>query len=174
MNIFVAGIHGVGKSYLCSRLPAGSGLLHTSASNLIKEELALPGWNPDKRVADVDMNQLALAKAVARNNANGIALLLDGHFVLLNTSGEFVMLGAAVFKPLNLSAVLLIEADPKIVEIRIQNRDDQRRDSEWLATFMLKERAQAESVCRELGVPMRILVSASVTDVAAAIASLSS
>lgn len=173
MNIFVAGIHGVGKTYLASRLPEGSALLHTSASKLIKEERALPDWNPDKRVSEVDENQVALANAVARHNANGTALLLDGHFVLLNTAGEFVQLGAEVFKTLNLSAVLLIEADPKVVEIRVQNRDDLRRDSEWLATFMRKERAQAEAVCGALDAPLRILVSPSITEFAAAITSLS-
>jgi hypothetical protein len=30
MNIFVAGIHGVGKTYLAKRLPAQDGLMHTS------------------------------------------------------------------------------------------------------------------------------------------------
>jgi adenylate kinase len=174
MNIFVAGIHGVGKTYLASRLPAGSGLLHTSASKLIKEELALPDWNVDKRVADVDRNQAALANAVARHNANGMALLLDGHFVLLNTEGEFVKLGTDVFKALNLSAVLLIEADPKVVETRVQNRDDLRRDSEWLTNFMAKERAQAEVVCRELKVPLHILISPSINEFFEVIASLSS
>ncbi|WP_413892956.1 ATP-binding protein [Candidatus Skiveiella danica] len=172
MNIFVAGIHGVGKTYLANQLPAGIGLLHTSASQLIKEELALPEWNADKRVADVDKNQVALTKAVARCNALGTALLLDGHFVLLNTAGEFVLLGAEVFKTLNLSAVLLIEADPKVVANRVQSRDGLRRDTEWLATFMRAERAQAEAVCSELSVPIRILVSPSVTEVVAAIASL--
>lgn len=174
MNIFVAGIHGVGKTYLASRLSAGSGLLHTSASTLIKEELALPDWNPDKRVSDVEKNQVALAKAVARHNANGTALLLDGHFVLLNTVGEFVLLGAEVFRALNLSGVLLIEADPKVVEVRVQSRDDLRRDTEWLAMFMRKERAQAEVVCCDLSAPLRILMSPSITEFAATIASLRS
>jgi adenylate kinase len=174
MNIFVAGIHGVGKTYLASRLPASSGLLHTSASKLIKEELALPDWSPDKRVSDVERNQLALAQAVARHNANGTALLLDGHFVLLNTVGEFVQLGVDVFKTLNLSAVLLIEADLKVVEVRVHSRDDLQRDSEWLTEFMRKERSQAEAVCRDLSAPLLILVSPSIMQFAAAIDSLRS
>lgn len=174
MNIFVAGIHGVGKTYLASRLPTGSGLLHTSASKLIKEELALPEWSVDKRVSDVDRNQVALAKAVARHNANGMALLLDGHFVLLDKAGEFLPLGVDVFKTLNLSGVLLIEADLKVVQDRVQSRDDLQRDSEWLATFMRKERAQAEEVCRALRVPLRTLISPRDADFVAAITSLRS
>lgn len=172
MNIFVAGIHGVGKTYLASRLPAGIGLLHMSASKLIKEALALPDWKPDKRVADVMQNQVALAKAVARYNSSGAALLLDGHFVLLDTAGEFVKLSAEIFKTLNLRAVLLIEADPKVIEVRVQGRDNLQRDSEWLVTFMRKEREQTETVCSELNVPFRLLVSPSDDEFVAAIASL--
>ncbi|MEO8389065.1 MAG: ATP-binding protein [Polaromonas sp.] len=172
MNIFVAGIHGVGKTYLASRLPAAMGLLHTSASKLIKEELALPEWNPDKRVTDVMQNQVALVKAVARHNSKGTALLLDGHFVLLNTDGEFVQLSAEVFKTLNLSAVLLVEADPKVVSVRVQGRDNLRRDSDWLATFMCNEREHTKAACSELNVPLRILMSPSEAEFASAVASL--
>lgn len=174
MNIFVAGIHGVGKTYLASSLPAGCGLLHTSASKLIKEELTLPDWSSDKRVSDVDRNQVALAKAVSRYNANGTALLLDGHFVLLDAASEFAPLGVEVFKSLNLSAVLLIEADPKVVEARVQDRDNLRRDSKWLAAFMRAERSQAEAVCQELDIPLCILESPSLAEFALAIASQSS
>lgn len=44
MNIFVAGVHGVGKTFLASQLPKALGLMQTSASKLIKEERALPDW----------------------------------------------------------------------------------------------------------------------------------
>lgn len=159
MNVFVAGIHGVGKTYLASRIPATSGLMHTSASKLIKEVLSLPEWETDKLVADVDRNQLALANAVAKYNAKGTALLLDGHFVLLGKTGESIPLRADVFKTLNLSKVLLIEADPTVVEQRIQNRDGLRRDFDWLAAFMHQERLQAEAICTELNVPLCILES---------------
>jgi adenylate kinase len=172
MNIFVAGIHGVGKTYLASRLPEGHGLLHTTASKLIKEERALPDWSADKRVVDVDENQIALAKAVTRQNAKGAALLLDGHFVLLSGTGEFVSLGAEVFNALNLSGVLLIEADPIVVEHRVQNRDNLQHDSDWIKAFMDLEHSQAKAVCQELEVPLNILVSPNDAEFAAAIASM--
>ena len=169
MNIFLAGIHGVGKTYLAERLPTGSGLLHTSASGLIKEERALPGWGADKHVSDVDENQIALAKAVRRYNASGTALLLDGHFVLLDKEGLFVLLGVEVFETLNLSAVVLIEAQPEVVASRVCQRDGLDRSPKWLAEFAAKERAQAEFVCGRLLLPMRILTSPKEGDFAAAV-----
>ncbi len=172
MNVFVAGIHGVGKTYLASRIPATCGLMHTSASKLIKEELSLPEWESGKLVADVDGNQLALAKAVARHNASGIALLLDGHFVLLGKISEFISLGADVFRTLNLSKVLLIEAEPGHVAQRVKDRDGLGRDLNWLAAFMRQEREQAQAICKELNIPLRILKSPKVDEfVGAAIGS---
>lgn len=169
MNIFVAGIHGVGKTYLAKRLPSDSGLMHTSASTLIKEELALPEWTPDKRVADVDENQVALAKAVARHNAGGTALLLDGHFVLLGRDGQFVPLGVDVFKALNLSAIVLIEALPDVVAGRVTLRDELHRDPVWLTDFMAQERTQAELVCADLKLPLTVLESPNDADFASAV-----
>lgn len=172
MNIFVAGIHGVGKTHLASRLPAaGSDLIHTSASKLIREERALPDWNPDKRVSDVDDNQVALAAAVARHNASETALLLDGHFVLLSQDGEFLPLESKVFKSLNLSAVVLIEDDPREIASRVSNRDGLQREAGWLEMFLARERTQAELVCRELNLPLRILVSPNDEDFANAVKS---
>ncbi|EWS53696.1 MULTISPECIES: ATP-binding protein [unclassified Methylibium] len=159
MNIFVAGIHGVGKTYLAKRLPAHSGLMHTSASTLIKKERALPDWNVDKRVAEVDANQLALAQAVARHNEAGMALLLDGHFVLLGQEGEFKPLDTKVFEALNLKSVVLIEAAPEVVAGRVSGRDALHRGPAWLAEFMTKERSQAELVCAELKLPLSVLES---------------
>ena len=107
MNIFVAGVHGVGKTFLTSRLPADLGLRHTSASKLIKEEATLQTWGVDKRVGDIEGNQLALTAAVRRHNTAGERLLLDGHFVLLDTVGNFVEIPVEVFRALQFQAVVL-------------------------------------------------------------------
>lgn len=169
MNIFVAGIHGVGKTYLASRLPTGNDLLHTSASKLIEEERALPGWSSDKRVSDIHENQLALVNAVARHNSTGRALLLDGHFVLLGQRGQFVALGQDVFKALNLSAVVLIEEQPAVVARRMIVRDNSYQDAAWIEEFTARERSQAELICQELHLPVTILNSPSQADFANAV-----
>lgn len=159
MNIFVAGIHGVGKTYLVGRLPPDVGLTHSSASKLIREERDLPNWGQDKRVANIEDNQRALAAAVARHNAGGSHLLLDGHFVLLDQSSNFVRLGAEVFQSLNLKAIILVEEPADVVAHRLLGRDGVNRDAEFLAEFAECERDQARVVCTELGLPLQIFVS---------------
>lgn len=157
MNIFVAGIHGVGKSYLASRVPADFGLMHTSASKLIKEERALTNWSHDKRVSDADGNQIALAAAVKRHNDAGTRLLLDGHFVLLDTQGEFLHLDSQVFKSLNLDGVILIEAGPQTIASRLQDRDSRLANIDHLEKFIHIERSHAQDVCEKLEIPLCIL-----------------
>lgn len=159
MNIFLAGIHGVGKTYFATRLPAELGLKHASASQLIREERASVTWGKDKRVAQVDENQAALGQAVRRHNDAGIRLLLDGHFVLLDTQGAYLPIGAEVFRSLDLDGVVLLEADPSVIICRTYERDQIQREKGDVETFMAEERRQAQAVCGELDIPLTILIS---------------
>lgn len=156
MNIFVGGVHGVGKTYLAGQLPAEMGFVHTSASKLIKEERSMATWGVDKRVSDVDGNQLALAAAVLRHNQGGVRLLLDGHFVLRDAHGELLYLGPEVFKALSLDAVILLEADAGIIADRIRSRDGRDESIEELQSFLHAERKQAQLVCEVLGIGLTI------------------
>lgn len=157
MNIFLGGVHGVGKSFLALQLPSHSRLLHTSASTLIKEEIAQPNWGSDKKVLDPTGNQILLSNAVRRKNNNGIRLLLDGHFVLKGSHGELIYLNPDVFSTLNLTSAILLEASPKIIAQRILDRDGRIESIEKLTEFLQAERAQARKVCNTLGIPLEIL-----------------
>lgn len=159
MNIFVAGIHGVGKTYLSARLPADLGLIYASASTLIREERALTNWGTDKLVTDVDENQVALIQAVKRRNDTGSRLILDGHFVLLNTQGNFSTLDVKIFDSLDLDGVVLLEAEPSLIVAHIYERDRVLRDEGEIVAFMAEERRQARAVCDALNIPMVILMS---------------
>lgn len=169
MNIFIAGIHGVGKTYLASRAALAAGMTHTSASKLIKEERALVTWSNDKRVSDVGANQQALVTALQRHNESGFRLLLDGHFVLLDGSGEMIRLGVAVFSALNLDGVVLVEETPQVVAQRIEDRDKRHVSIADLQVFMEAERGQAQTVCNALNIPLSILVSPTPEEFSAAV-----
>lgn len=173
MNIFVAGIHGVGKTYLTSRAAPYAGMTHTSASKLIKEERALPAWSKDKHVIDVDENQLALAAAVRRHNELGTRLLLDGHFVLIGESGDLILLEDNVFSTLNLRSVILVEEDLRTVARRIADRDQYNVSIDHMHAFMMAERGQAQKVCAVLHIPLTILVSPLAEEFAASVLLLS-
>lgn len=156
MTVFVAGIHGVGKSYLCESFSARTGIPHHSASALIKAERAGASWGTDKVVTGADENQLALAAAVKRVLSENPDLILDGHFVLKDKFGGFLRLAESVFSQLNLSAVILLENDSDLIFSRLHERDGNKNPGD-IVSFLEIERAQARQVCQELNLPLKVL-----------------
>jgi broad-specificity NMP kinase len=53
--IFISGVHGSGKSYLCERIKTAAGYPTYAASKLIAER-KLSGFAPDKLIPDVAYN----------------------------------------------------------------------------------------------------------------------
>ncbi|RUA80133.1 AAA family ATPase [Pseudomonas aeruginosa] len=156
MTVFVAGVHGVGKSYLCRKYASEHGVLHESASALINKERSSSSWGNDKRVRNVDENQFALKNAVDRIISDGSTLLLDGHFVLIGPECEFIYLPVFTFSDLHISAVVLVENSPSIVLDRLKARDSIGAVVD-VTEFLKAERFQAELVCKNLDVPLFVL-----------------
>ncbi|HHN3365102.1 TPA: AAA family ATPase, partial [Pseudomonas aeruginosa] len=101
-------------------------------------------------------NQVALVAAVRRISEQGNSLLLDGHFVLIGPHAEFIRLPPSVFKDLNLTGVILIEASPEIISSRLSSRDDSKSTVD-IALFLEAERAHAKLICETLNLPLEIL-----------------
>lgn len=157
MTIFLAGGHGAGKSYLAIRTAGQVALLHVTASQLIREERGRTSWTPDRRVTEVDENQLALIDAVERRHSAGERLLLDGHFVLRGSENQLVRLGVSVFAQLRISATILLEAPVDTVAERLAARCDVRANTKSIAELAKAEHEHAAHVCAELQVPLTIL-----------------
>jgi adenylate kinase len=148
MTVFVAGIHGVGKSFFCQQYASVFSVMHESASGLISKERAQAGWSADKKVSHIDDNQIALRAAVQRIIKAGQTLLLDGHFVLINGKSEFIELESSVFRDIGITGVVLLEADADVVASRLASRDSSRSAVD-IGLFLDRERAQAQHVCQE-------------------------
>lgn len=172
MNVFVAGVWGAGKTYLADRLAPILGMKHRSASQLIREERGSANWAADKRVSNIDENQLLLANAVRRENANGTRLLLDGHFVLRDTKNRLIRLNQNVFESLQLSGVLLIEVPVDIVIHRIAERDHRVVTASNVMEAMDLEEKQCLAVCAALGLRVRRLSQPSEVDFVIAVKGL--
>ena len=123
MVIFLAGAHGVGKTFLSKPAAESLGLKHFTASTLIREEIISSSWNDSKHTQNIDRNQEALISAVSRITANPCSLLLDGHFVLRNAYGELVELPIDIFRRLGVKSIILIEAPSAIVAQRLTERN---------------------------------------------------
>lgn len=156
MTIFVAGIHGVGKSFLCRHYAAQRKVVHATASALIKQELAEETWTHGKRVKDIAENQAALIRAVEKHWISKKRLLLDGHFVLRNNEGKLEPIDTFIFHALKIQGVALVQAPDHVVQSRLRERGEYSSLKD-INDFLVEERAHAEVVCTELAVPLVIL-----------------
>lgn len=161
-TIFVAGIHGVGKTYLCESI-ANLGLIFASASQIIKRELIDKNWSKEKIVSEADKNQVALICGVEKikKSHKSNDLLLDGHFVL-RTQNDFFLVDQSVFKVLNLDAVILIEDDVEIIAARLEARDSVAAPKD-LAKFLRLEREQAKKFTSDNRKPLYFIKSGDVS-----------
>lgn len=155
--IFLSGVHGVGKGFLGAPAARALGMDHLTASQLIREEKGRVTWETDKRVSEVDDNQSALIRAVARRRASGRDILLDGHFVLRGPSGNLVPLAKEVFADLQLSGVILLTKDTQAIVDRLISRDGMAVSSEFIAELAAEELAHANYVCNMLRLPLDVL-----------------
>lgn len=165
MTIFVAGVHGVGKTFATKPACQKLGLVHATASQLIKEERGQATWDAAKVVSDVDQNQAALISAARRIRESGATLVVDGHFVLRLAPGSHKRLPVQVFRALDCSSVLLIRSPVPVLLERLQARQDMSWSEVELTEFSKAEDAHGAEVAMALGIPLKILDSPSVQEV---------
>lgn len=158
MVAFVSGIHGVGKTYLCEKYVASrDDVIHESSSALIRKAKNSVNWSTEKRVIDVNDNQIALTQEVKKITSLGKKLILDGHTVLLGAEGQYVHISPSVFSELGITAIILIESDTETILQRLRDRDATKNIAD-LEKFMSAERMQAKLVADSLSIPLEILV----------------
>jgi adenylate kinase len=170
--IFLAGVHGVGKGYLGSPVAKLLGLEHFTASQLIREEKGKATWGANKIVTEVDDNQLALVRAVKRKRDSEESILLDGHFVLRNTSGKFVRLNEDVFAGLELTGVILLTEKTEVIFDRLLNRDAITTSLAAISELAKCEYDHAHEICSNLKIPLCVLSSATIETLTEAVIKL--
>jgi adenylate kinase len=164
--VFVAGIHGVGKTSFCQLLANRLSLEHTSASTLIKrakQQDLLHG----KAVENVSANQDVLITALTRYHWSSPALLLDGHFCLLTTERKIQPIPLLTFRLMHPSSVILLVDEEEVIQQRLQERDQVTYPLDFLVDFQLAERNHAQTVCQELAIPLLTTTSDNIAEAAA-------
>ena len=157
MTIFVAGVHGAGKTIATKSACQKLGLVYATASQLIKDERGQATWDGTKMVSDVDQNQAALISAVRRIRVSGVRLVIDGHFVLRRAPGTHERLSIDVFRALECSSVLLIRSPVPVLLERLHARQDMSWSEAELADFSKAEDAHSAEVADVLGIPLKTL-----------------
>jgi len=153
--IFVGGVHGVGKSFLCSLARKRYGINAYSSGVLIaaykKDE-----YLSDKKVDDISHNQNILKLALQEIEKTEKNFLLDGHFCLYNKFGKIEEIASAVFKELKPKAILILIAPSSVLYERLSSRDGIIYSLEELGNFQEHEIQHAKQIASNLGVPIEI------------------
>lgn len=158
MNIiFIAGIHGVGKTTASQVMSKKLGIPHLSASNVIKEENSFAVNETSKLVANVKENQQLLINGL-KKAAHNHWILLDGHFTMRRKSdGELENVPIEIFIDINVSAIVLYIDSPTDISDRLFARDQVRQSKESLHLHQENEITHAKYVATTLDIPLIVL-----------------
>lgn len=151
--ILVAGIHGVGKTYHCEKWAQDFNIQHFSASSLISKQKK-QDFGTNKKVENINKNQDFLISALQSLKLNSQSFLLDGHFCLLDKSGNVYALPFETFELLKPSGIILISDSVDLIADRLKKRDNNDYSLELLNVFQGNEIEYAYNAARLLNIPL--------------------
>jgi len=151
-TVFVSGIHGVGKNYLCDHIVGVLGIPHYGASALIREFNASLVVT-DKSVKDVSVNQDALVYQYKQLPAAPI-ILMDGHTCLLKNGIEIERIPLSTFEQLDICSIILVSAPIGTVIERMKNRDGVAHNEVLIRQMLDVEQQYSNEIAKHLHVQM--------------------
>ena len=153
--IFFAGIYGVGKSTLSSKISKTILLPEYSASELISmsnnEE-----YGKNKFVSDVKKNQVILAENSKKILQEKGDFLMSGHFCIFNSDYSINILPTTFFDEAQIKTIILLVADIDRVLQNLNSRDAITYKKSDLLALQKFEIEQAEKISQIRKIPFHI------------------
>lgn len=161
MIIFLAGVHGVGKTTLVKSCVDKIGIEYATASSIIQKESNRINWDINKLTEEIETNQEILIRGFTRIKTNKKTLILDGHFVIRDSQGIIVKLPPDTFKRLGIEIVILLESNPYEIQKRLKKRGS-NLSIQSIIEISKEELLHAKFVCNELKLKLIRLSSPSI------------
>ncbi|MCE9588134.1 MAG: AAA family ATPase [Verrucomicrobia bacterium] len=153
--LFVAGVHGVGKTTICSRVGKELFIPHFTASEIIKNESLENALVDSNLQKNTNANQEILIHGVHRKLVLiGQKLILDGHFTLLNDINEIVEISIEFFNRLSLDAIVVFHDLPHLISLRLRERDGVYVDEAHIKHHQENELHHANLIATSLQIPI--------------------
>jgi hypothetical protein len=150
--IFVAGVHGVGKSTLCAAVSLVTSVPSFTASELIRAKQSTLIQTGTKDVIDVANNQSILIDAVQEKTSDFEHIVVDGH-VTLFSNNTIVNISSSVFYSINVKLIILILESPNTIYSRLEKRDGNAYPVDLLRTHQTFELKHAREIASNLCIP---------------------
>ena len=152
--IFVAGVHGVGKSTCCSAARDALSVSYFSASEIIRAEMVSAIDVRSKIVRDIAGNQDLLVRGIeAQLDLAASSFLLDGHFTVIGAKKEIVDVSIDIFRRLRLDAVVVYRDKPESILLRMIERDGICNQVAHIEAHQNAELSHAHRVASILQIP---------------------
>ena len=156
--VFIAGVHGVGKSTHCQKISERTDLQWFMASALIKAEMQSAIAVGSKVVVDPIGNQELLLRGIRNCMRVGQGkAILDGHFTLLNADGKIIAINIDVFVRLELERIIIIRDDAATICSRLRERDGQDWSISKITAHQDAEINQAHDIATKLHIPVLLI-----------------
>jgi|SRR5690625_317804 len=145
--IFLAGIHGVGKTTLAKKLELALDIKVIAISDLIRES-GKAIVQSKKETDDISGNQELWKLELERINISEKHLLLDGHFCLIDRSKNIIRLPFSTFEGTKMGKIILLKKDPHEIRENLLRRDNYDYSIKFLRRFQESEETQAINYAR--------------------------
>ena len=154
--IFFSGVHGVGKTTLLKKLATEKPIFRTSVSDLIR----LAGENIEhnnKFTENISNNQILWKQELEKLHlTRGFKIALDGHFCLLDSKGNLILLSDDTFDGTSMKKIVLKKENPTVIKQRLENRDATNWDLKKIELFQQAEEDRALYFSRKYSIPLFI------------------
>ena len=153
-NIFLGGIHAVGKTTFVSKhfskkykIVTASQLIQRGGEKIYK----------CKQTNNINKKQQILISEFHKLKTKKKHIVLDGHFCLLNKNGKIKMLDINLFRALGISHIIILETHPKVIKERLMRRDGTKMKLSFIKRFIEIERTHALHVAEDMKIPITII-----------------
>ena len=137
-TIFVAGIDGVGKDYLCDKISEMTEIKKFSASRLISN-INKENYARNKDVKDKNRNQIILIEEVHELLQKYNTIILTGHMCILNKNMGIEELPQEVYDNLEITSMVLLKNKSDIIVQNLMKRDKKVYNDKLIDEFQRKE-----------------------------------
>ena len=155
-TIFVAGVYGVGKDYLCNKISNFSGIKNFSASQLISN-INNENYVKNKSVKNIDDNQSILIREVSRLLKECKSIILTGHMCILNANMEIEELPSSVFNGLEITNMVLLKNDSDTIKQNLMKRDNKNYSLKLIEDFQKAEEEAFLITAQNIGAKSKII-----------------
>ena len=153
---FLAGVHGVGKTTIGSRIAQKFNYSFFASSELIKQELDIE-YASDKKIDKAEYTQDALLMQLKEIKKNNCKIILDGHFCLVDKSNNIYRISEHVFEKMGIDQIILLKASPKVLMNRNLLKNGVQETIKFYECFQKEEEEYAKEFASRHNVPISVI-----------------